>query len=105
MTPPHPETWLRVTPSGLYCEPGDFFIDPTMPVDRAVVTHAHSDHARPNIRHVLATRETLAMMRQRYGDEAGGSLQEARYGDTVAISDVSMTLYSAGHVLGSAQAM
>ena len=105
MTAPRPETWLRVTPSGLYCEPGDFFIDPTQSVDRAVVTHAHGDHARPNNGHVLATWETLAMMRQRYGDQAGGSLQEARYGDTVSDSDVSVTLRPAGHVLGSAQAV
>jgi len=105
MTPPHPETWLRVTPSGLYCEPGDFFIDPTRPVDRAVVTHAHSDHARPNNRLVLATRETLAMMRQRYGDAAGGSLRETRYGETVTVSGVAVTLHPAGHVLGSAQAL
>lgn len=105
MAAPRPETWLRVTPSGLYCAPGDFFIDPIQPVDRAVVTHAHSDHARPGHRHVLATRETLAMMRQRYGDEAGGALQEARYGETVTISEVSVTLRPAGHVLGSAQAV
>ncbi len=105
MSAPRPETWLRVTPSGLYCEPGDFFIDPTQPVDRAVVTHAHSDHARPNNRHVLATAETLAMMRQRYGGEAGGSVQEARYGETVTVGGVAVTLRPAGHVLGSAQAV
>ena len=105
MAATHPETWLRVTSSGLYCAPGDFFIDPTQPVDRAVVTHAHSDHARPNNKHVLATRETLAMMRQRYGDDAGEALQEARCGETVTISEVAVTLRPAGHVLGSAQAV
>jgi putative mRNA 3-end processing factor len=102
---PHPESWLRVTPSGLYCEPGNFFIDPTQPVGRAVVTHGHGDHARPGHRHVLATPETLAIMRQRYGDEAGGSLQPARYDETVMISAVSVKLLPAGHVLGSAQAV
>lgn len=102
---PRPETWLRVTPSGLYCEPGDFYVDPTQPVDRAVVTHGHSDHARPGNGHVLATPETLAIMRQRYGDDAGGSLQETRYGETVMISAVSVKLWPAGHVLGSAQAV
>jgi putative mRNA 3-end processing factor len=105
-TPAHrPETWLRVTPSGLYCAPADFFIDPTQPVGRAVVTHAHGDHARPNNRHVLATPETLALMRQRYGDDAGFSLQEARYGETVAMGGVNVRLIPAGHVLGSAQAV
>src|SRR5215469_13775411 len=100
-----PEAWLRATPSGLYCEPGDFFIDPTRPVDRAVVTHGHGDHARPGNTRVLATPETIAIMRQRYGDDAGGSLQRTGYGETVTISTVSVKLCPAGHVLGSAQAV
>ena len=54
----HPETWLKVTSAGLLCEPGGFFVDPTRAVDRAVVTHAHSDHARPGHRAVLASPET-----------------------------------------------
>jgi putative mRNA 3-end processing factor len=59
---PHPDTWLRVLPTGLYCEPGGFHVDPTRPVDRAVITHAHSDHARPGHGAVLASAETLALM-------------------------------------------
>ncbi len=54
---PHPETWLKPLPSGLFCEPGGFFIDPVRPVDRAVITHGHSDHARPGHNAVLATAE------------------------------------------------
>ena len=100
-----PQTWLRVTPSGLYCAPGDFFIDPTQPVNRAVITHGHGDHARPGNRDVLATPETIAIMRQRYGDDAGASLQPSRYGETVALDGVRVTLVPAGHVLGSAQAV
>jgi putative mRNA 3-end processing factor len=100
---PKPETWLRPTRSGLYCEPGDFYIDPTEAVARAAITHGHSDHARPGNGAVLATSETLAIMRQRYGGDAGGSLQAAAYGEAVAIGDVSVTLVPAGHVLGSAQ--
>jgi putative mRNA 3-end processing factor len=100
---PRPETWLRPVPGGLYCEPGDFFIDPTRVVDRAVITHGHGDHARPNNKRVLATPETLAIMRARYGEAAGTSLQEQRYGETVSINGVSVTLMPAGHVLGSAQ--
>jgi putative mRNA 3-end processing factor len=103
--PPRPESWLRVVPEGLYCEPGDFFVDPTRPVGRAVVTHGHSDHARPGNRHVLATPETIAIMRARYGEAAGGSLQAVRYCETVTISTVSVKLWPAGHVLGSAQAV
>src|SRR5271155_1716945 len=53
-------TWLRVLPQGLFCEPGGFFIDPVRAVDRAIVTHAHSDHARPGHHAVLASADTLA---------------------------------------------
>jgi putative mRNA 3-end processing factor len=102
---PRPETWLRVTPGGLYCEPGGFFIDPTQPVDRAVVTHGHGDHARPGNRHVLATPETLAIMRARYGDDAGGALQPLGCRELVTIGGVGVSLAPAGHVLGSAQAV
>jgi putative mRNA 3-end processing factor len=104
-TAPRPETWLRVVPGGLYCEPGDFFIDPTRPVGRAVVTHGHSDHARPGNKHVLATAETIAIMQARYGEDAGGSLQALGYGETVTVDTVSVTMVPAGHVLGSAQAV
>ena len=100
---PRPESWLRVTPAGLYCEPGDFHIDPTRPVPRAVITHGHGDHARPGNEHVLATRETIAIMRQRYGELAGGTLQPAGYGELVGLGGVSLRLVPAGHVLGSAQ--
>jgi putative mRNA 3-end processing factor len=101
--PPRPETWLRPTPSGLYCEPGGFFIDPTEPVARAVITHGHADHARPGHHQLLATAETLAIMRLRYGAAAAGSPQAARYGERISLGDVALTLVPAGHVLGSAQ--
>jgi len=100
---PRPESWIRIVPGGLYCEPGDFFIDPTRAVDRAVITHGHGDHARPNNRQVLATAETIAIMRARYGETAGGEMQAAGYGETIAINGVSVMLTPAGHVLGSAQ--
>jgi putative mRNA 3-end processing factor len=98
-----PPRWLKPTPTGLYCEPGDFFIDPAAPVERAVITHGHGDHARAGNRHVLATRETIAIMRRRLGDEAGGTLQALGYDEAIAIGGVSLTLVPAGHVLGSAQ--
>jgi putative mRNA 3-end processing factor len=60
-----PETLLRPTPQGLYCEPGDFFIDPVSPVNRALITHGHADHARAGHGTVLATPETLAIMATR----------------------------------------
>ena len=83
--PPHPETWLRVTPQGLYCEPGDFFIDPPRPVERAVITHGHADHARPGHGAVLATPETLAIMRRAHGRGARRARRSSRsaYGEAV----------------------
>ena len=102
--PPHPETWLRVTPDGLFCEPGGFFVDPVRPVERAVITHGHSDHARPGHAHVLATAETLAIMRARMGEDRAGATQQALpYGETLTINGVKLWLRPAGHVLGSAQ--
>ena len=102
--PPHPETWLRVTPEGLFCIPGGFHIDPIRPVARAVITHGHADHARPGHGAVLATPETLAIMRARLGaDRAGGSQQPLGYGETLSMGDVRLRLRPAGHVLGSAQ--
>jgi putative mRNA 3-end processing factor len=100
---PHPETWLKVTPKGLCCTPGDFYIDPVEPVARAVITHGHSDHARPGHDRVLATPETLAIMRRRYGDETAASCQALPYGETLRIGEVDLRLVPAGHVLGSAQ--
>lgn len=102
--PPHPETWLRVTPEGLHCLPGGFTVDPVRPVARAVITHGHADHARPGHASVLATPETLAIMRARMGEgRAGVSQQPLLPGDEVAHNGVRIRLAPAGHVLGSAQ--
>jgi putative mRNA 3-end processing factor len=99
-----PESWVRVVPQGLYVEPGQFFIDPTRAVDRAVVTHGHADHARSGNTHVLATPETLAIMQTRYGEGAGEG-QALRYNQPIDINGVKLWLAPAGHVLGSAQAV
>ncbi len=103
LTSPRPESWIKTTSAGLYCEPGDFHIDPLLPVPRAVITHGHGDHARPGSAQVLATPGTIAIMQQRYGEAAGGSLQPLAYGETAAEGDVMVRLVPAGHVLGSAQ--
>jgi len=101
---PHPATWLKVLPNGLFCEPGGFFIDPLRPVDRAVITHGHSDHARPGHRAVLATAETLTVMRARMGNENAGLSQQALgWHEPVTLNEVRVWLSPAGHVLGSAQ--
>jgi putative mRNA 3-end processing factor len=98
-----PEDLLLPTPSGICCKAGGFYIDPTRPVDKALITHGHSDHARAGHGRVLATRETLDIMRLRYGDDFAGSVQAVGYGESVAIDGVTATFHPAGHVLGSAQ--
>jgi putative mRNA 3-end processing factor len=103
MSAPRPETWIRKSSAGLYCEPGDFHIDPVRPVPRAVITHGHGDHARSGNERVLATPDTIAIMQERYGEAAGASLQPLAYGETVTAGDVTVRLAPAGHVLGSAQ--
>lgn len=98
-----PEEWLRPRGGGLYCVPGDFHIDPTSRVERAVITHGHGDHARPGHAHVLATAETLAIMQTRFDGNAGGNLQTATFGESIDHNGVTIRLVSAGHVLGAAQ--
>ncbi len=97
------EEWLKATPRGLQCVPGGFVIDPTAPVERAVITHGHGDHARPGSAHVLATPGTIEIMRARFGADAGGSLQALDYGEWIGLGDVRLRFAPAGHVLGSAQ--
>jgi putative mRNA 3-end processing factor len=100
---PPPESWLRTTAAGLFCEPGGFHVDPSRPVPRAVITHGHGDHARSGNGHVLATPQTIAIMRARYGEAAGRVLQTLGYDEDLRVGDVRVRLMPAGHVLGSAQ--
>lgn len=85
---------------GLYCPPGDFFIDPWRAVDRAVITHAHGDHARPGSARYLAARPAEHVLRTRLG---AVDLQTLDYGADVTLNGVRVSLHPAGHVLGSAQ--
>jgi putative mRNA 3-end processing factor len=100
-----PRSWLYPTPRGLYCAPGDFYIDPTVAVPRALITHGHGDHARPGHRAALATPETLAIMRSRFADMAETSQQGLPYGEGIRLGEVDIRLVPAGHILGSAQAV
>jgi putative mRNA 3-end processing factor len=97
------EELLSPTPAGLCCLPGRFHIDPIRPVARALITHAHADHARPGHDAVLATPETLDLMRLRYGQNFAGAVQPARYGEPLYLDGVTVSFHPAGHVLGSAQ--
>jgi putative mRNA 3-end processing factor len=87
-------------PEGLYCPPGDFYIDPWRPVDRAVITHGHSDHARVGNKHYLAPSGSAGVLRSRLGDI---DLDTVEYGQTRSHNGVRISLHPAGHVLGSAQ--
>jgi putative mRNA 3-end processing factor len=98
-----PEDILVPTPAGVCCKRGGFHIDPTRPVERALITHGHSDHARAGHGAVLATQETLDLMRLRYGDKFAGTTQAIGYGETMTLDGVSVSFHPAGHVLGSAQ--
>ena len=99
-----PADLLRPTKKGLYCPPGDFYIDPVRGgVERAVVTHGHADHARAGHDAVLATQATLDIMNVRYGRNFAKTTQAADWDETILINGVSVRLIPAGHVLGSAQ--
>jgi putative mRNA 3-end processing factor len=98
-----PHDLLAPEPAGLCCRRGDFHIDPVRPVKRALITHGHSDHARPGHGAVLATRETLDLMRLRYGENFAGTTQEITCGERLTLGDVGVSFHPAGHVLGSAQ--
>lgn len=92
---------IRLTSEGLYVEPAGVYIDPWRPVARAVITHAHSDHARPGHQYYLSHPITAALMRVRLG--AGIRIQELSYGSPIHINGVRISLHPAGHIPGSAQ--
>jgi putative mRNA 3-end processing factor len=91
------------TRSGICCSAGGFYIDPIHPVERALITHGHSDHARAGHGAVLATQETLDIMRLRYGENFAGSTQAVCYGEELKLDGARVSFHPAGHVLGSAQ--
>lgn len=92
---------LQDTPRGLYCAAGDFYVDPRRPVDRAVVSHAHTDHARWGCKRYLSTTRGEQLMRMRMNPDA--EFQFLDYGESVKVGGVDVSFYPAGHILGSAQ--
>ncbi len=92
---------IVVTDKGLYCAAADFYIDPWRAVDRAVITHAHSDHARAGSKSYLCVRQSAGVMRYRIGSDI--AVQTVEYGETVYMNGVKISLHPAGHILGSAQ--
>ncbi len=92
---------IEATSRGLYCAAGGFHIDPWEPVDRAVITHAHADHARPGSASYLAAAPGLVVLRARLGADA--AIETVDYGEARHLGDVRVSLHPAGHVLGSSQ--
>lgn len=90
-----------MTEKGIYCEPGDFYIDPRRPVRRAIVTHAHADHAFRGSEKYLCARPGLALLRIRLGNYA--TIETIGYGERLYLNGVQVSLHPAGHILGSAQ--
>jgi putative mRNA 3-end processing factor len=89
-----------VRKEGMYCVPGQFYIDPWQPVERAVITHAHGDHARVGHGHYLAASQGEHVLRARLGEMR---LHTLDYGERIVHNGVTLSLHPAGHVLGSAQ--
>ncbi len=87
----------------LNIKPLNIFIDPQFPVEKAIISHAHADHAKPGNGKVLATRETIEIMKLRYGEKCANSFQIIKYGEKLKINNINISMFPAGHVLGSAQ--
>lgn len=93
---------ISLTPRGLYCKIGDFYIDPWLPVDRAIVTHAHADHAYRGSKNYLVAAEGVELARIRLDPES--TIESMPYGETRDVGAVTVSFHPAGHILGSAQA-
>lgn len=98
-----PDDLLHPTKKGLYCPVGDFYIDPVRPVQRALITHGHADHARAGHHDCWATRQTLDIMAIRYGADHCANPHPVNWRETISVNGVKVEFWPAGHVLGSAQ--
>jgi putative mRNA 3-end processing factor len=92
---------LKFTGNGIYCEPGDFYIDPWRPVDRAIITHGHADHAKYGMKSYLCHHYSVPILKSRLGTDI--NVQGVDYNDPLYINQVKVSLHPAGHILGSAQ--
>ena len=97
--------FLVETVRGYYCPYADFYIDPIFPVEKAVISHAHGDHARPGHQHIYATDATIAFMQERFTNQPLQSYNPTSYHKPFSIGPVEITLIPAGHILGSAQVL
>lgn len=101
----HPDQWIKTDQKGLYCKALNAYIDPMQPVENAIITHGHADHARAGHTHVYATPQTLAIMRVRYGEDHAQFTHPLDYQSPMRLHEGTLTFYPAGHILGSAQVL
>ena len=99
------DDFLSININGLYCKYGDFYLDPKQPVEKAVISHAHADHAVSGNNEVFCTEATAAFMQLRYGKNSAKVFNIVGYHQPFVISGVIITFISAGHMLGSAQVL
>ncbi len=92
---------VQVAKQGLYCPQGKFYVDPWQPVETALITHAHSDHARTGAQHYIAAEKAVPFLQHRLGNEI--SIQGVPFGEKIRLNDAWVSFHSAGHILGSAQ--
>ncbi|MCS7188890.1 MAG: MBL fold metallo-hydrolase [Bacteroidia bacterium] len=92
--------WIRLTAGGLYCEPGDFFIDPWCPVERALITHAHSDHVRKGCKSYFTAEQNILLLRHRLGS---ASIEGLPWGVRKNVNGVEVSFHPSGHIRGAAQ--
>lgn len=95
------KTFIKLTNKGLYCVPGKFYLDPWKPVEMAVISHGHGDHARWGMKKYLCHTYTEPILRLRIGEDI--SIQTAAYGEKININGVQVSLHPAGHIIGSSQ--
>ena len=91
---------IEFTSNGLYCAAGDFYIDPWKPVNKAIITHAHSDHARTGSNNYLCHTASLPLLKLRLGDVAVDTID---WNESILINGVKTSLHPAGHIIGSSQ--
>ena len=96
------DEWIN---ENLYISLINTYIDPSKPVENAIITHGHADHAKPGHKNVLATKETINIMKIRYGENCAENFQELPLNRTLKIDNVKITFYPAGHILGSVQVL
>ncbi len=95
----------QILDRNLHIKAIDAYIDPGAPRARAIITHGHADHARAGHGAVLATPDTIAIMKTRYGEDCAEKFEPLEFGVPLLVDDVTITLYPAGHILGSAQVL